>query len=83
MLASKTVEVQQLISQTTFIMETYGAIERWEVFGSECATADICRVKIVTYAANGPVYFWLTLYQRNGTWKPTYILMGDTPQFVF
>jgi hypothetical protein len=83
LLASKTVEVQQLISQTTFIMETYGPIERWEVFESECATTDICRVKLATYTTNGPVYFWISLYQRNGEWKPTYILMGDTPQFVF
>ena len=81
--ASKTVEVQQLISQTTFILETYGAIERWEVFESECATSELCRVKVAAYSANGPIFFWISLYRWNGAWKPNYILIGDTPQFVY
>lgn len=81
--ASKTVEVQQLVSQTTFILETYGAIERWEVFESECASPDLCRVKIAAYTANGPVFVWLSLYRWNEAWKPNYILIGDTPQFVY
>lgn len=81
--ATKTVEVQQLVSQTTFIFETYGTIERWEVFDSECAAADLCRVKIAAFTANGPVFFWLSLYRWNDAWKPNYILLGDTPQFVY
>jgi hypothetical protein len=83
LLEGRTVEVQQIINQATFVFETYGTLERWEIFDSECATAELCRLKIVGFTAKGPVFVWLDMWRGNDGWKPQYIVLGDTSKFVF
>lgn len=84
LLASKTVEVAQLATQTNFILQTYGAVSGWELASSECMTPYICKLVYVVRMDKGPVAFWLYAYrQPTGMWQPTYVLMGDSPQFFF
>ena len=84
LLESKTVEVAQLATQTNFILQTYGAATSWELASSECMTDYICKLVYVVRMEKGPVAFWLYAYrQPTGAWQPTYVLMGDSPQFFF
>lgn len=84
LLETKTVEVGQLAAQTTFLLQTYGELSEWELAKSECITPYICKLVYILRMDNGPAAFWAYLYRRpNGVWQPTYVLMGDTPQFFF
>jgi len=81
---SKTTEIAQLASQTTFITTTYGAISGWEVMSSECVTPDFCKVRYIIRADKGPIGFWAYMYrQSSGEWSPNFVLIGTTPQFFF
>ncbi|WP_426023953.1 hypothetical protein [Brevundimonas sp. PWP3-1b1] len=84
LLESKTVEVAQLATQTNFVLQTYGAVSSWELASSECMTDYICKLVYVVRLDKGPVAFWIYAYrQPTGVWQPTYVLLGDSPQFFF
>ena len=84
LLESKTTEVGQLAAQTTFLLQTYGTLSSWEMAKTECATPYVCKAIYVLLMEKGPAAFWVYLYRRpSGVWQPTYVLMGDTPQFFF
>lgn len=84
LLEAKTIEISQLTAQTNVVLQTYGAITSRELVRSECATDRICKLVYVLHTDNGPVGFWAYLYRRStAVWSPTYVVMGDTPQFFF
>ena len=83
MMASKALEVQNLVAQTNFIFQTYGAIRSWTLAKTDCITPTLCRAVYQVDTNNGPVIILLTLYRRETGWMPTTIFVTDQTQTLF
>jgi|GEM_PF-1722863 len=84
LLETKVLEVSQLAAQTTVVLQTYGALNDWELVRSECPTTYVCKLVYFMRMDKGATAFWAYLYRRpDGSWQPSTVLMGDTPQFFF
>lgn len=80
----RTIEISQLASQTSVMVATYGALQSWELFDSQCSTPRVCLVKHAAYFERGAAGIWTYLYQTpTGDWIVTGIFVGDAAQFFF
>lgn len=83
LMASKAMDVQNLVAQTNFIFQTYGPITAWTLARSDCFTPGLCRNIYTVDTDNGPVFVMLTLYRRSSGWMPTTIFVTDVAQNFF
>ena len=83
LMASKVMEIQNLIAQTNFIFQTYGPIKSWALGRSDCFTPVLCRNIYLVETDNGPVFVILTLFRRSTGWIPTTIYVTDVSQNFF
>ncbi|WP_296170921.1 hypothetical protein [uncultured Brevundimonas sp.] len=83
LMAAKALEIQNLVAQTNFIFQTYGAIKGWSLAESDCITPTLCRTIYQIDTDNGPVILSLTLYRRSSGWMPTTIFVTDQTQSLF
>lgn len=76
------IEVNQLVGQTSTMVDLLGSLHSWERFDSECVTQRICLVKYAAYFERGALGVWFRFYQDpSGQWILTSIFLGDTPEF--
>lgn len=81
--AGKVMEVQNLISQTTFILNTYGPIKGWTLGRSDCFSPTLCRTIFQIDTDNGPIFVFMTLYRRSSGWMPVNIYITDVSTNLF
>ncbi|QQQ17815.1 hypothetical protein JIP62_10795 [Brevundimonas vitis] len=79
----KTLELQTLISQSTFILQTYGPITGWTLARTDCITPTFCRVIFQINTENGPIMVLMSLYRRSSGWVTTNILITDIATDLF
>ncbi|MDO9608996.1 MAG: hypothetical protein Q7J26_10765 [Brevundimonas sp.] len=83
LMATKTMEIQNLVAQTNFIFQTYGSITHWSLVKSDCISPNLCQTTYQVDTNNGPVIMLLTLYRRPSGWMPTTIYITDVTQALF
>ena len=83
LMASKVIEVQNLITQTNFLFQTYGPIQGWSLMRSDCLAPGMCRNVYLVDTNAAPVFVVLTLYRRPSGWIPTTIYVTDVAQTFF
>lgn len=83
LMASKAMDVQNLIAQTNFVFQTYGPVRTWTLARSDCFTPGLCRNIYLVDTDNGPVFVMVTLYKRSTGWIPTTIFVTDVSQNFF
>lgn len=82
LIAGRTIEVSQLVAQTTTVSALLGRLDSWEMFDSECASERICLVKYAGYFERGAIGIWMRFYRTpSGQWVLTWIYLGDTPEY--
>ena len=83
LMASKVIEVQNLITQTNFLFQTYGPIRGWSLMRSDCLAPGMCRNVYLVDTNAAPVFVVLTLYRHPSGWLPTTIYVTDVAQAFF
>lgn len=79
----KVMEVQNLISQSSFILNTYGPIRGWALGRSDCFSPTLCRTIFQIDTDNGPIFVFMTLYRRSSGWMPVNIYFTDVSTNLF
>lgn len=83
LVSGKVLEVQNLISQSNFILTTYGPIKGWTLGRSDCFSPTLCRAIYQIDTDNGPIFVFLTLYRRSSGWMPVNIYFTDVSTNLF
>ena len=82
LIEGRTIEISQLVAQTTTIAALLGRLDSWEMFDSECASERICLVKYAGYFEHGAIGVWMRFYRNpSGQWVLTSIYFGDTAEY--
>lgn len=83
LVAQRTIEIQNLAGQTRVGLQTYGAVESWNLVRSDCISATYCRLIFQVDTAQIPVFFTFVIHRRNESWKALSVFFTDvsTPLF--
>jgi len=83
MMETKAAEMGTLITQTQTLLDAYGTLTGWTVMRSDCLTPTLCRVGYQVDMKNGPMFVFLVLHRRAGTWLPHWVFITDVSQPLF